>query len=192
MSQRRVAAEQAGRRLRVFALDEARFGLQTHFRRRWCPKGHRPPWPHQHRYKWLWLYAAVEPATGERFCLYMPALDGDCMEVFLRQLRAAYPEDEIVVVLDRAGAHTSQQVLWPKGVESLFLPARSPELDPAERWFRELRGALSNVAHETLTILEEALSEAMQAYWSDVRRLARLVGYPWWVEVTGSILTSSA
>lgn len=175
---------------RFFALDEARIGLQTHFRRRWCPAGHRPPWPHQHRYEWLWLYAAVEPATGESVCLYMPHLNGDCFEAFLGELRRAYPEDEIVLVLDRAGAHISGKVRWPEGIEPLFLPARSPELDPAERWFREIRGALSNVAHATLDVLAEAVTDALRPYWDDTRQLARLVGFPWWVAATGSILTS--
>lgn len=176
---------------RFFALDEARFGLQTHFRRRWCPSGHRPPWPHQHRYEWLWLYAAVEPATGESLCLYMPHLDGVCFEAFLGALRRAYPEEEIVLVLDQAGAHISSAVVWPQGMSPLYLPPRSPELDPAERWFRELRGATSNVAHETLAVLEQALTAALRPWWEDTRALARLVGYPWWTAATGSILTST-
>ena len=176
--------------MRVFALDEARFGLQTHFRRRWCPLGHRPPWPHQHRYEWLWLYAAVEPATGESLCLYLPHLDGVCFEVFLRELRRAYPGETMLLVLDQAGAHKSSQVVWPEGIKPLYLPPRSPELDPAERWFRELRGALSNVAHATLAALEGALTGALRPWWEAPRRLARLVGYSWWIETTGSILTS--
>lgn len=182
---------------RFFALDEARFGLQTHFRRRWCPSGHRPPWPHQHRYEWLWLYAAVEPATGEagelvrHLCLYMPHLDGVCFEAFLYELRRAYPGDEIVLVLDRAGAHISGAVRWPEAIAPFYLPPRSPELDPAERWFRELRGALSNVAHATLGVLAAELTDALRPYWEDGRRLAQLVGYSWWTVATGSILTSA-
>ena len=174
----------------MFAVDEARFGLKTWFRRRWCPSGFRPPWPHQHRYEWLWLYAAVEPATGESFCLYMPHLNGDCFGVFLEQLRQAYPDDEILVVLDRAGAHVSGEVEWPDGVAPLLLPARRPELDPAERWFGELRDPLANTAFATLAELEEMLTEALRPYWEDVTRLARLTGYGWWTAVTGSILTS--
>lgn len=174
----------------MFALDEARFGLQTHFRRRWCPVGHRPPWPHQHRYEWLWLYAAVEPATGESLCLYMPHLSGDCFEAFLRELSRAYPGERILLVLDQAGAHKNQRVEWPTGIEPLWLPPRSPELDPAERWFREVRGAVSNVAHATLGVLAEAMTEALREWWEQPHRLARLVGYSWWVSVTGSILTS--
>ena len=122
----------------------------------------------------------------------MPHLDGDCFEAFLDELRRAYPEDEIVVVLDRAGAHISGEVTWPEGMSPLFLPARSPELDPAERWFREIRGVLSNVAHATLDVLAEAVTGALRPYWDDPRRLAQLTGYPWWVAATGSILTSGS
>jgi len=49
---------------RVFAMDEARFGLKATHRRLWCPFGSRPPWPHEHQYHWFWLYAAVEPVSG--------------------------------------------------------------------------------------------------------------------------------
>jgi hypothetical protein len=48
-------------------MDEARLGLKVWFRRRWCPKGVRPPWIVEDRYEWLWLYAAIEPRTGESF-----------------------------------------------------------------------------------------------------------------------------
>lgn len=121
----------------------------------------------------------------------MPHLDGVCFEAFLSELRRAYPEDEIVLVVDRAGAHVSGEVTWPEGVSPLFLPPRSPELDPAERWFRELRGSLSNAAHATLSEMADALTAALRPWWEDVRKLARLTGYGWWTAATGSILTSA-
>jgi hypothetical protein len=171
-------------------MDEARFGLKTWFRRRWCPFGFRPPWIFQDRYEWLWLYAAVEPTTGESFCLEMPSLNGNCFEVFLHELRKTYPDEEIVLVSDRAGSHTSGRVAWPEGIEPLLLPACSPELDPVERWFEELRGALSNEVFDTVGALSEALTQALQPYWEEPERLARLTGYDWWVEAIGSIQTS--
>ena len=171
-------------------MDEARFGLKTWFRRRWCPLGARPPWVFQDRYEWVWLYAAVEPSTGESFCLYTPHLDGGGFEVFLRELRGAYAE-EIVLVSDRAGSHTSGRVEWPEGIEPLLLPACSPELDPVERWFEELRAGLSNAVFDTIEAMEEALTGAMQPYWEDPEELARLTGYGWWVDAIGSIRTST-
>ena len=144
----------------------------------------------QDKYEWLWLYAAVEPSTGESLSLYMPRLDGDCFAVFLEELRRAYPGEEIVLVSDRAGSHTSSRVAWPEGIEPLFLPARSPELDPVERWFEELRGPLANEVFETVEAIGDALAEALRPYWEAPEELARLTGYDWWIEATGSILTS--
>ena len=123
---------------RVWALDEAWFGLKVWFRRRWCPLGARPPWVYAEQYEWLWLYAAVEPTTGHSFCVFLPRLDGSCFEVVLREWRRAFPQDRFAVVLDNSGAHTSRQVAWPAGIEPVPLPAYSPELNPGERLFKEL------------------------------------------------------
>jgi transposase len=151
----------------------------------------RPPWVFQDRYEWLWLYAAVEPRTGESFCLYMPQLNGDCFEVFLHEMRRAYPDDEIVLVSDRAGSHTSGRIVWPEGIEPLLLPPYAPELNPAERWFGALREALSNRIFETIQAIDQAATEALGWYWEAPERLAQLTGYGWWTRATGSILTSA-
>jgi hypothetical protein len=55
--------------LKVLAFDEARFGLINWHRRRYCPMGFRPPYIVKRSYEWTYLYAAVEPTTGESFCL---------------------------------------------------------------------------------------------------------------------------
>ena len=92
----------ADRPLRVLALDEARFGLKSGYRRRWCPCGYRPPWIVHDRYEWLWLYAAVEPDTGASCCLYLPYLDTVCFQLFIDQLSRTYAEDYLLVVMDQA------------------------------------------------------------------------------------------
>src|SRR5512143_1487523 len=176
--------------VRVWAFDEARFGLKTWFRRRWCPRGSRPPWVVEDRYEWLWLYAAVEPATGASFCLYLPRLDGGCLEVFLQAFRQAYPADDIVLVLDGSGSHGSGAVTWPAGIQPVRLPPYSPELNPAERWFEDLRGTLANLVFESLDALMAALTRALEPYWAQPARLAQLTGYPWWLEGIANIRTS--
>jgi transposase len=158
-------------------MDEARFGLKVWHRRRWCPRRERPPWKAGGTYKWLWLYAAVEPATGESFCLYMPNMTGDCLEVFLRELRKAYPADPMNLVLDGAPSHRSGKVNWPDGIKPMPLPPYSPELNPVERWFEELRGPLSNRMFKTTDEMGGALREALCPYWQQPEKLARLTGY---------------
>jgi hypothetical protein len=122
----------------------------------------------------------------------MPHLDGYNFQAFLDELRREFPDDEILIVLDRAGAHISGKVTWPEGMRALPLPARSPELDPAERWFGELRGPLANTAFVSLDALADALTATLRPYWEDPLLLARLTGYGWWTAVTGSILTSTS
>jgi transposase len=56
-------------------------------------------------------------------------------------------------------------VSWPEKIEALPLPPRSPELNPPERWFEELRGRLSNGILESVQGMTEALSEALRPYW---------------------------
>ena len=161
-------------------MDEARFGLKVWSRRRWCPMGTRPPWIYNDQYTWLWLYAAVEPTTGQSFCLFLPRLDGACVELVLREWRQAFPDEPWAVGLDNSGAHTSGHVSWPSVLEPVHLPSYSPELNPGERWFKELREPLSNQVHESLEALETSLTKALRPYWEHPLALVQLTAYPWW------------
>jgi len=133
-------------------------------------------------YKWTYLYAAVDPTTGENFCLYLPGLDDGCLEIFLKELSKSYPEHHLLVVLDGAPSHRSEQIEHPENVSLLRLLPYSPELDPAERWFQEFRRKLSNRTFETVALLQEALTQTLEPYWENPGLLKRLTGYSWWVE----------
>ena len=173
--------------MKVLAFDEARFGLINWHRRRYCPKGFRPPYTVRRAYKWTYLYAAVEPTTGESFCMYLPGMDGGCLEVFLDGLSKTYSDHHLLVVLDGAPSHRSEQITHPENVSVLMLPAYSPELDPAERWFQEFRRSLSNRMFESVASLQEALTQTLGPYWEEPALLKRLTGYPWWVEAVESL-----
>jgi DDE superfamily endonuclease len=82
-------------------------------------------------------------------------------------------------VLDNSGAHTSGHVRWPDGVDRVYLPAYSPELNPGERWFEEWQEPLSNGVHDSLETLESSLTQALRPYWEHPRALAQLTAYPW-------------
>jgi transposase len=173
-------------------MDEARFGLKVRHRRRWCPRGARPPWVYDDRYEWFWLYAAVEPSSGESVCLFLPRADGACFGAFLGAFREAVPGGSVAMVLDHTGSHKSRAVAWPAGVAPLPLPAYSPELNPPERLFEALRAALANEAFEGLEDLERALTAALRRYWADPPALRRLTGYPWWLAAVDNITPPSA
>lgn len=179
--------ERSGKSLKILAFDEARFGLINWHRRRYCPRGFRPPWVVRRAYEWTYLYAAVDPATGESSCLYLPGMDRLCLEVFLEHLGEVYADHHLVVVLDGAPSHRSEGIATPENVSLLRLPRYSPELNPVERWFQEFRRVLSNRVFETVELLQEALTEALAPYWRDPSRLRSLTGYAWWVEAVESL-----
>lgn len=84
-------------------------------------------------------------------------MDGGCLQTFLDQLSEAYPDHHLLVVLDGAPSHRSEEIARPENVDFLRLPAYSPELDPVERWFQEFRRELSNKTFETVKLLQAAL-----------------------------------
>ena len=132
-------------------------------------------------YKWTYLYAAVEPTTGESFCVYLPGMDDGSLEIFLEELSKAYSEHHLLVVLDGAPSHRSEQIDHPENVSLIMLPPYSPELDPAERWFQEFRRKLSNRTFDSVAVLHEALTRTLLPYGENPALLKRLIGYSWWV-----------
>ncbi len=129
----------------------------------------------------------MEPATGESFCMYLPGMDDGCLEMFLDELSKTYPEYDLLLVLDGAPSHRSEQIAHPENVSLLMLPPYSPELDPAERWFQEFRRKLSNRTFENIALLQEALTQTLLPYWEDRALLKRLTGYSWWVEAVEAL-----
>jgi transposase len=94
-------------------------------------------------------------------------MDRGCLQSFLEGLSEACPDHHLLVVLDGAPSHRSEEIVYPENVDFLRLPAYSPELDPVERWFQEFRRELSNKAFERVELLQEALGQALVPYWEE-------------------------
>ena len=138
-------------------------------------------------YEWTYLYAALDPITGESFCLYLPGIDGMCFEEFLGHLGEIYADHRLVVVLDGAPSHASKEIELPENVSLLPLPSYSPELNPVERWFQEFRRTLANRVFETIESLQEALTRVLEPYWEEPARLRSLTGFTWWTEAIDAL-----
>jgi len=99
-----------------------------------------------------------------------------------RELSEAHRNYHLLIVLDGAPSHRSEEIICPENISFVRFPAYSPELDPVERWFQEFRRELSNKAFETVELVQEALGQALLPYWEEPARLRRLTGFSWWVE----------
>ncbi len=176
----------------MLAFDEGRFGLKTWCRRRWCPRGSRPPWIIQDEYQWLWVYVAIEPSRGTCHVLLLPHVTGDWLQIYLHSLRESTGTDRLTVVLDNAPSHKNHAVVWPTGISPLYLPPYSPELNPAEQVFRQLRQWLANRVYASLDDLQEALITVLQTFWENPQLVIRLTNYPWWQAAAPPLISVSS
>jgi transposase len=116
----------------------------------------------QTRYDWVYLYAAVEPATGLSSALLAPRVNTVTMNAFLEVLSSEVdPGDLVVLIMDQAGWHRARALVVPGNIVILHLPPYSPELNPVENLWGYMRSHhLSNRAYDGYDHLMQAAGDA--------------------------------
>ncbi len=168
------------RPVRVFSQDESRFGLLTVRRRRLTARGVPPIGSVQHIFEWFYVYGAVEPTTGDRFCLEWPYLNAEMFQLFVNAFAQAFPDSLNLLLLDNSGAHTAHQLTIPENVRLVYLAPYGPELNPIERGWRDLKDALAWLQFPTLEVQQDYIATLLRAY--EAATLQSLTGYPYLVE----------
>ena len=144
--------------VRLMFQDEAGFGRINKPKYCWCFKGLRPSVPCHHIREYRYAYGAVEPLTGESFFLVMPYCNTESMSVFLRELSEAYPNDRIILVCDGASWHRSKTLIAPSNIRLLFLPPATPEMNPTEQiWIEIRKRGFKNEVFQTLNKVVDRL-----------------------------------
>jgi transposase len=152
------------KRVRVWVVDEHRYGLLPVIRRCWGLRGVRVHAPYATRYQWGYLYEALEVDGQSRSeFLFMPTVSKDISNLFLRQLSEVEPEALHIVIWDGAGFHAKDAERGvPENVRLVALPAYSPELNPVEGLGDRIKDAVSNRLFKTLRGLEDAILEEIE------------------------------
>ncbi len=166
-------------------MDEHRLGLKPVLRRVWARRGRRPVVQVRHRYEWLYVYCFVRPATGATCWLLLPKVTAAVFSLVLAHFAREVGTGEhkrILLVLDRAGYHTGKEVVVPDGVEPEFLPAYSPELQPAERLWPLTDEGVANRLFATLDELAAALARRCVALADQPELIRAQTRYHWWPE----------
>jgi transposase len=170
----------AGSRVRVWAADEARYGLHDRLRRCWGRRGVRLVKRMQMDYEWGYLYGAMDVVAGESEFLIMPSVGLPLTRMFLAQLASRDPGAHHVVIWDNAGFHHRPgDPSLPPNIHLLPLPPYSPELNPAERLWDMVRDMTSNVVHGTIGAMDDAVAAAAKTFYDAPDRVRSLVGNGW-------------
>jgi transposase len=166
-----------------------RYGLISNYRRSWSPVGVRTIIDNQQMFSNRYLFSAVSPLTGDSFHLMgFEENTSSAVSIFFDELEKNFPEKHIVMIYDNAPSHRPRIIRERERITCIFLPPYSPELNPAERFFEEIRKATANRIFETLDLQEETIAEAVKALSDDMERMKQLLGYEWikrqWEEVS--------
>jgi transposase len=170
----------AGSRVKVWLMDEARFGLHTELRRVWTLRGCRPVVTRQIKYEWDYLYGSLGVVGGEAHFAHVPGVSLEWDESYLRDLAASDPDAVHVVLRDQAGFHLRDgDARLPAQVRIVDLPAYSPELNACEQLWDIVKDETCNLVFEKVRALREQIGVTLRRYWEDAEAVLRLIGRDW-------------
>ncbi len=148
-----------------------RLGQKNGLVRQWARTGSRPRQLKDQRYKSVYLFGAICPARGAGAALVMPFANTDAMQAHLQEIsRAVAPGAHAVLLMDRAGWHTTGELDMPGNITPVLLPSRAPELNPVENIWQYLRQTY--LSNRLFADYDEIIDAACNA-WN------RLIDKPW-------------
>ena len=170
----------------VWCEDEHRVGLQPVMRRIWVEQGEQPVAVVNWEREWLWLYAFVQPQTGETYCWILPYVNTKLFSRVLKDFAQHFgvgKNKRIILPLDQAVWHMSQKLQVPEGIHLLPLPPYSPELQPAERLWPLVNEPLANEAFKTIDEVEELVAQRCRRLLKQQQLIQGFTFYHWRPEV---------
>jgi hypothetical protein len=142
--------------------DEARFGRINTPRACWAPPHTRPAVVAQAVRQYTYLYGAISPKDGLGAYLILPDMDAFCMQLFLQTVARKFKGEYIAMIIDGAPNHRAKNLEVPDNITLIFLPPYSPELNPKENIWDEIREKIfKNYALKSMRKVEQKLCEAV-------------------------------
>ncbi len=160
--------------------DEARFGRINDPRRCWAPAGIRPTINKQIIREYTYAYGAVSPLDGASDFLILPTMEADSMNLFLAEVAIRRADEFILMIYDQAPSHSEGAVRLPDNMMIASLPPYSPELNPVENIWEEIREkSFPNLTFDSMDQLEDHLVEALLRLENDPLTVKSITGFQW-------------
>jgi len=144
--------------------DETRIGLLPIHRRRITWKGIRPKVSSEIKREYGYLFGMIEPLTGKDFMMEMPSLETASMQVFMDEFSQEDGESLHLILVDNASAHTTGKLTAGENIVFIFLPANAPELNPIERFWKQLKDWLSDYEPQTMKEVSVLISQGLASF----------------------------
>ena len=153
--------------------DEAFFKLKTTIKRGWYLKGSAPTVTSRNVFAKIGVHSSVNSSSGELFSLMFDDFDTQTFVIYLQELLIHKKKNgntkKTVIVLDNASPHKSKATKnfvqqHSDKLELLYLPPYSPDLNPQERVWKDIRYTRTHNRYfedksELLGIIEKYLKD---------------------------------
>jgi transposase len=169
----------------VWAYDESRLGLHTIRRRRITACGTKPVRACQQRFANFYLDGAIAPASGDGYFVGMRQFTAKGFQRYLDEVAKARPTTMNVLLLDTSRCHTAKPLTIPGNIVLLFQEPYAPELNPAERVWEHLKGALAWRCFTSLEELEDEVVRVVTGY--EAATLRSLTAYPYIMQTLNAV-----
>jgi transposase len=160
--------------------DEARYGRLSAPRSCWAPLPERPVIKQAIIREFRYIYGSVCPWSGIIHYMFFEQMNTENMNYYLRDLRQSMSNIFIVLVVDGASSHTSDDLDLPKNMYQIQLPPYSPELNPTEQLWRMLKNKFfANRYFETLDEAIKTAERGMKQLAQDRPGIISLTNWSW-------------
>jgi len=166
--------------------DQSKVYLEATLARRWKAVGQQPLVADGARQKQAEnIYGAIHLGTGQEtstFCIDWQ--DSDATIAWLEMMLAEHAEGQILLWIDGATHHTSDEVEeWLAGHRRLHVihfPAYTPEENPKEATWKAMKEEVSHHCwHETMADLRKAINDYYQSTKQHTVNFLEKFGYGW-------------
>jgi transposase len=170
----------------IWSEDEHRIGLGPVTRRIWVGSDDFPIAVVNWKREWLWLYGFVRPQTGETYWWLLPYVNTELFSLVLQDFAEHFgigDHKRVILPVDQAGWHLSEQLRVPEGIHLLPLPPYSPELQPAERLWPLINESIVNQAFQSIKEVEELVYQRCCRLLKQQKLIRGLTFYHWFPEI---------
>jgi hypothetical protein len=161
---------------RIGFTDEMRVGLRGTSRRVWGRRGVKVRQRLQLTYEWRYLVAAVDGQAGRVWWNWVPSMKAEALWPTIAGIQEMDLLDALV--WDNAPSHRDEEIT-DLDLAFVGLPPYSPELNPAERLFEEIRRRVEGRVYATLDAKVADVQVFLEQIDADPPRVRRLCGWDW-------------
>ena len=156
--------------------DEMRVGLRGMVRKVWGRRGVKVVQRVQLVYRWTYLFLALDVQRGRLVWRWIDSMRSEDIAGALDDLKRR--TDIEALVWDGARGHRGEAVR-NMGLSTIIQPAYSPELNPVERVFEEVRRWVEGKVYGSIEEKMDAVEAYLSELGSDPGRVRSLTAWSW-------------